>query len=135
MESQFLVSFDVVSLFTNIPLDETISICADFLYYGPFIVVLPLPEDVFIELMGIATKSLSFSFNEIMYRQIEGVSMGSPLGPILANIFVGFQERRLFDTFPQPFIYLRYVDDTFVSFRSRNDALAFFDILNQLHLP
>ena len=37
MESQFLVSFDVVSLFTNIPLDETISICAVFLYRGPSI--------------------------------------------------------------------------------------------------
>ena len=83
--------------------------------------------------MGIATKSVSFSFNEIMYRQIEGVSMGSSLGPILANIFVGFQERRMFDRFPKPFIYLPYVDDTFVSFRSRSDTLPFFDILNQLH--
>ena len=72
--------------------------------------------------MDIATKSVPFSFNEIMYRQIEGVSMGSLLGTILANIFVGFQERHLFDRFPKPFIYLRYVDDTFVSFRSRNNA-------------
>ena len=76
---------------------------------------------------------VSFSFNETMFRQIEGVSMGSPLGPILANIFVGFHERRLFDRFPKPFIYLRYVDDTFVSFKSRSDALVFFDTLNQLH--
>ena len=92
------------------------------MYRGPSVVALPFPEEVFIELMGTATKSVSFSFNEIMYRQIEGVCMGSPLGPILANIFVGFQERRLFDKFPKPFIYLHYVDDTFVSFRSRNDA-------------
>ena len=67
-----------------------------------------------------------------MYRQIEGVSMGSPLGLILDNIFVGFQERHLFERFPKPFIYLRYVDDTFVSFRSRNDVLLFFDKLNEL---
>ena len=133
IESQFLVSFDVVSLFTNIPLDEKISTCADFLYRGPSAVALPFPEEVFIELMGIATKSVSFSFNEIMYRQIEGVSMGSSLGPILANIFVGFQERRLFDRFPKPFIYLCYADDTFVSFRSRSNALSFFDKLHQLH--
>ena len=69
----------------------------------------------------------------LMYRQIDGVSMGCPFGPILANIFVGFQETHLFDRFPKPFIYLRYVDDTFVSFRSRNDALSFFDKLNKLH--
>ena len=68
-----------------------------------------------------------------MYRQIEGVSMGSPLGPILANIFIGFQERHVFDRFPKPLIYLHYVDDTFVSFRSHNDALSFFDNLNKLH--
>ena len=68
-----------------------------------------------------------------MYRQIEGVSMGSPLGPILANIFVGFQEIHLFERFPKPFIYLRYVDDTFVSFWSHNDVLLFFDKLNELH--
>ena len=132
-ESQFLVSFDVVSLFMNIPLDEIISRCADFLYHGPSTIALPFPEEVFIELMGITTKSVSFSFNEIMYRQIEGISTGSPLGPILANIFVGFQERHLFERFPKPFIYLSYVDDNFVSFRSCNDALLFFDRLNELH--
>ena len=129
-KSQFLVSFDIVLLFTNIPLDETVSICTDFLYCGPSTIALPFPEEVFIELKEIATKSVSFSFNEIMYRQIEGVSMGSPLGPILANIF---QDRLLFEKFPKPFIYLRYVDDIFVSFRSRNDALLFFDKLNDLH--
>ena len=59
--------------------------------------------------------------------------MGSPLGPILAKIFIGFHERRLFDKFPKPFTYLWYVDDTFVSFKSRSDALKFFDTLNQLH--
>ena len=125
MESQFFVSFDVVSLFTNIPSDETISICTDFLYRGPSIASLHFPGAIFIELMGIATRSVSFSFNETMFRQIEGVSMGSPLAPILANIFVGFHERRLFDRFLKPFTYLRYVDDTFVSFKSRSDALTF----------
>ena len=99
-------SIDVVSLFTNIPLDETISICADFFYRGPSVASLPFPGAFFIELMGIVTKSVSFSFNETMFRQIEGVSMGSPLGPILANIFVGFHERRPFDKFPKPFTYL-----------------------------
>ena len=100
---------------------------------GPSTSVLPFPEDVFIELMEIAAKSVSFSFNEIMYRQIYGISMGSPLGPILTNIFVGFHERLLFEKFPKPFIYLCYVDDTFVTFSSRNNALSFFHKLNDLH--
>ena len=113
-DSQFSVSSDIVSLFTNIPLDETIFIYADFLYRGPSTSVLPFPEDVFVELMEIASKSVSFIFKEVSYRQIDGTSMGSPLRPILANIFVGFHERLLFKKFPKSFIYLHYVDDTFV---------------------
>ena len=132
-DSQFLVSFDIVSLCSNIPLDETISIYADFLYRGPSTSVLPFPEDVFIELMEITTKSVTFSFNEIKYRQIDGISMGSPLVPILVNIFVGFHERLLFEKFLRPFIYLRYVDDSFVTFSSCDDALSFFNKLNDLH--
>ena len=63
-----------------------LSICADFLYRGPSTSILFL-KDVFIELMEIATKSVSFSFNEIMYRQIEGVSMVSPLDPHSGEYF------------------------------------------------
>ena len=64
----FLCSFDISSLFTNVPLDETIDICADALYrrhldYPPF------PEDTFRELMLIATRGVEFSFNSQMYNQ------------------------------------------------------------------
>ena len=58
---------------------------------------------------------------------------GSFLDPILANIFVGFHERLLFEKFPKPFIYLRYVDDTFATLTSRIHAFSFFHKLNDLH--
>ena len=47
-----------------------------------------------VELMEPATCSVDFSFNNIMHRQIDGVAMGFPLGPCLANIFVGFYESK-----------------------------------------
>ena len=47
--------------------------------------------------MLIATLGLEFSFNNKMYKQLDRVAMGSPLGPALANIFVGFHEGRFFD--------------------------------------
>ena len=46
--------------------------------------------------MEMATSSVEFSFNDIMHRQTEWVAMGSPLGPVLANIFVGYYESKLF---------------------------------------
>ena len=128
------MSFDIASLLTNVPIDEVISNCTDFLYRSPLTSVPFPPENICIELMELTTKSVSFSFNSAMYREVDGISMSSPLGPILTNIFVGFFERLLFDTFPKPYIYLRYVDDTFACFSSRNEALLFFHSLNDLHL-
>ena len=59
---------------------------------------------IHMELIELATKSISFSFNDTMYRQVDGISMGPLSGPILAYIFVGFYEKLLFDWFPKPYI-------------------------------
>ena len=84
-------SFGVCSLYTNVPLEETIEICCDVLFRS----FLPKPtfsEIVFKHLINFAPSSVEFSFNNIMYQQIDGVAMWSSLGPALANIFVGFCE-------------------------------------------
>ena len=57
-----------------------------------------------------------------MYKQLDGVAMGSPLGQALANIFVGFHESRLFDSTAKPGVYFRYVNDSFVIFGSELDS-------------
>ena len=54
-----------------------------------------------------------------MYRQIDGVSMGSPLGPALANIVVGYYESKLFNEISKPIVYCRYVDHTFLFFTKK----------------
>ena len=59
--------------------------------------------------------------------------MGSPLGPILAGIFVGFYEDILFKRGNLPSTYFRYVDDTFATFSSGSVGLEFFNSLNGLH--
>ena len=128
----FLCSYDICSLFTNVPLAETIEICTQALYDED----LPepiIPKHVFNELMKIATSSVEFSFNNLMYKQIDGVAMGSPLGPTLANIFVGFYESKLFDKISKPQVYYRYVDDTFALFENEVDSEAFLTHLNSLH--
>ena len=67
-ETSFMCSFDISSLFTNVPLSETIKICADALYRSELNSP-PFPEEVFIELMETATRSVEFSFNNEMYQQ------------------------------------------------------------------
>ena len=83
--------------------------------------------------MKIATSFVGFNFNNCMYRQIDGVAMGSPLGSALANIFVGFYESKLFDKISKPKIYYRYVDDTFALFQDEVDSETFLTNLNSLH--
>lgn len=100
----YLCFYDISSLFINVPLDENIGICADSLYRRS-LTKPSFPEHIFLELMGLATKSVEFSFDKNMYRQVDGVAMGSPLGPTLANNFVSFQEKLLFDRFPEPMCY------------------------------
>ena len=68
-----------------------------------------------------------------MYKQLDGVAMGSPLGPALANIFVGFHESRLFDNTLKPGVYFRFVDDTFAIFGSELGCDHFQEKLNLLH--
>ena len=128
----FLCSFDTGSLFTNVPLDENMEICADALYRG-HLNCPPFPEDTLRELMLIATRGVEFSFNNQMYKQLDCMAMGSPLGPACANIFVGFHESRLFDNTAKPGVYFRYVDDSFVIFGSELDCDHFQEKLNLLH--
>ena len=71
--------------------------------------------------MEMATSSVEFSFNNIMHRQIDGVAMGSPLRPALANIFVGYNESKLFQTTLKPEMCYRYMDDTFVVFSNEDE--------------
>ena len=70
----YLCSFDISSLLTNVPLKETIGICAEALYKDPSCTP-PIPQAEFIELMESATTSVEFSFNDTMYKQTDGVAM------------------------------------------------------------
>ena len=83
--------------------------------------------------MLIATRGVEFNFNNQMYKQLDGVAMGRPLGKALATIIVGFPEIRLSDNNSKPGIYFRYVDDTFVFFGSELECDRFHVNLNQLH--
>ena len=116
LSETYMCSFDIVSLFTNVPLRATLDICLNTLYRDQDVVPPPIPENLLEKLLIKSTTDVEFSFNGVMYKQIDGVAMGSPLGPVLANIFVGHCES-LIDQDKWPILYGRFVDDTFTIFR------------------
>ena len=127
-----MCSFDVSSLFTNVPLDETPQICFDKLYAPPDAPT--LPRSVLKVLLEYATKKSHFIFDGQYYDQIDGVAMGSPLGPVLANIFMcHFEEKWVLSNNTRPSIWFRYVDDTFTLFDNINAANQFLHYLNSSH--
>ena len=85
-------------------------------------------------LLEFATKKSHFIFDGQYYDQIDGVAMGSPLGPVLANIFMcHFEEEWVFNNNARPSIWFRYVDDTFTLFDSKNTSTQFLHYLNNCH--
>ena len=93
--NQVMVSFDVVSLFTNVPLSETTELIADRIYTEDNPNAVPFNRDIFKKLMFLATQGI-FMFNNRLYEQIDEVTMGSPLGPTLDNFFLGHLEEKIF---------------------------------------
>ena len=67
--------------------------------------------------MIIASQNSHFQFLGKFYDQVDGVAMGSPVGPTLANIFVNHLEEKFVDQIKTTFgvkVWLRYVDDIFI---------------------
>ena len=121
-----LISFDVANLFTNIRLSEAIDIAINLIFENS-------PDIKFTKrevrkIFRIATSQTHFTFNGRIFDQIDGVTMGSPLAPILANLFMGFHEQNWIEkaTNVKPMFYKRYLDDIFAVFESESDADAFF---------
>ena len=83
----FMTSFDIDSLFTNLPLDETIELCVKKTF-GRKKKFKGFTKNEFKTLLEFATKDALILFNGKYYEQIDGVAMGSPLGPTLANVFL-----------------------------------------------
>ena len=127
---------DVDALFTNIPLDETIDICLKKLFKTPDTLVKGISKNDFRDLLNLATKESFFTFNNKFYIQVDGVSMGLPLGPILANIFLSHYEENWLIECPikfKPSFYRRYVDDIFVFFESYESADSFRGYMSFKH--
>ena len=130
------MSYDVTSLFTNVALEETISLLAKKAFTNNWFNTtynLNITKSGLTELQAIATKDQLFQFNGELYEQSEGVAMGSPLGPLMANTFMCSLEEQLKLRDKLPSYYRRYVDDTLTVMKDEVSAYSFLHVLNDLH--
>ena len=110
------VSFDIESLFTNVPLKRSLNLVLKRVFTDGLIDT-TLSKRILKKLLLDACTKTVFSFDNTLYEQIDGVSMGSCLAPVLANIVLTEFEKLVVDDLVNSGIlkfYRRYVDDTLV---------------------
>ena len=125
------VSFDVESLFTNVPLERTLQVIERRVYDEKELST-KLKRSAIRKLIRDTCKKTIFSGNDAYYEQTDGVSMGGSLGPVLANIILTEFERIIINPLISNGIikfYCRYVDDTLLLIK-HND-IEF--LLNRFH--
>ena len=130
-----MTSFDVTSLFTNVPIEETVNIVMDSLFSNTD-EIRGIDKADFRKLLRLCLKDNHFIFNKDHYVQHEGFAMGSPLSAPMANIFLCHHEKKWLDECPvnfKPLLYKRYVDDTFLVFKENEHVGQFLDYLNNKH--
>ena len=109
-----LVSFDVKSLFTSIPLQLALD-CTETAINNSTI-ELPLPTDDLMDLLNLCLTSTYFQYNGKHYKQLHGTAMGSPVSVVVAEIVMQNIEERALATYKRTLpLWLRYVDDTFTA--------------------
>jgi hypothetical protein len=121
VDGEILVSYDVYSLFSNVPVDETIEILVEKAFHKEWFNYkynLALKESDLRALLNIAVKNQLFQLDGKLYEQTDGVAMGSPLGPLMANTFMCSIEEKLVNNMDMPSFYHRFVDDTITSERT-----------------
>ena len=115
-----LASLDVQSLFTNVPIDETITIILDDVFSHPILAPPAIPREILKRMLEICTKKSPFRCPlGNLYYQVDGVAMGSPLGVLFAEAYMTHIEIQALEKVSQrPFTYCRYIDDVFVDVQS-----------------
>lgn len=123
-----MCSFDVKSLFTSVPREETLQIVQQKLLSDPSLKKrTPLSVPKICELVQFCMKATVFQYQEDFYEQREGLAMGNPLSPTLAEIFMQDLEEKCIASFgKRASLIVRYVDDYFILFNSELFSISSF---------
>ena len=121
-EGYKFISFDVTSLFINVPLKRTVNIILNRIYVDK-VIPATLQTGTMKKLILDACTKTVFSFNSKFYKQINGVSMGSPFWPVLANIIMTELESTIVKELVDKSLvklYMRYVNDTLLLVKDKD---------------
>ena len=115
LPEECMVSYDVEALFTSVPVESAISIIRKLLEEDKELHQrTTMSVNQITCLLKFCLNTTYFTFQGKIYEQVKGAAMGSPLSPIVANLFMEDLETKALATAPStPKIWKRFVADTF----------------------
>ena len=132
-DSKFVMaSFDIESLFTNIPLQETIDLCVENLFQNRTHND-NLSNNSFRELLTRTMSESLILFDQQFYKQHDRVAMYSPLGPTLVNVFLCYHEKIWLQIVLLNLNLLSIEDMLMIIFCSKHHIEKFRNYLNRQH--
>ena len=128
-----LVSFDVVSLFTNVPVDLAVKVAHERLSVDTSLVErTALSADQVANLLRFCLDATFLAYRGELYQQSFGTAMGSPVSVTVANLVMEDVESRALSTHPvPPPFWKRYVDDTLTAL-PQDEVQHFHEHLNSI---
>ena len=129
-------SIDIKSFYTNITLEEGVKAFEETLDQIPN---KSIPTSYLIKLLRVVMGSNIFRFDDELWIQLIGTSMGTRAAPTYANIFMGKLEKILLSKCPRNLkqylhTWRRYIDDIFIIWSgSHSEFEEFFNFINSYH--
>ena len=121
-EDESLISFDVSALFTSVTVEESLTLIHETLAADPSVAdrTALSPQQV-TDLLRMCLTTTYFKYDGNFYAQIECAAMGSPVSPIVANLFMEDYEGTALEAYQDPPTYWgRYVDDALAMIKTAN---------------
>jgi hypothetical protein len=118
-----------------VPTKETIDIILDMVYTGDVKLFHNLERNELKKLLVMCTQESHFQFNGKFYDQIDGVAMGSPLGPLFANVFISHFEKKHMERMKELGLkmWMMFVDDIHATVGDKGEAIVICTLLNEQH--